>query len=685
MKVTSVSLWTVAVLVVTTTAARADDELQSLVGSRQMISLVAGYPQQMSAAPATATVLTGDELSLRGARTVREALQYIPGFTIATSDGRDTIITIRGITSRMLILQDGIPVPVSLLQPYQSLDNLLLTNVERLEVVRGPGSSIYGADAVAGVLNIVTKTSYKTLKNELGATVGSFATHTEWVLAGVDEHEVSVNMALTARSTDASDALIAADSQTSLDQRFHTSISLAPARMPAHRDVIDAHINVTSGPFTFRGTYFDQYHWQTGLGLVEALDPSGISDSRLFGGTILYQLAEADAGSLQAVIDYSNVNQPAQSTLYPPGAFGGQFPSGVLAAFDMYNERTRGELTEIYSGWQHHTIRTGLGVLYNAFHVNYDKRNFIVRSGRLVPTGQFAVVGGVNDTPGLPTVYQTDSYLYAQDEWRFLSDWLLTVGVRADHYSDFGLTTNPRLALVWTATADLSYKLLYGRAFRPPSIFESYSTGLYTAKGNADVEPTMLDTIEASVEQRAAKHINTVTVFDYRQSNLIQVTADPLSPRGASYINHGEQSGYGMELTSEWSLASPVRVQGSYAFQHRQGHDTDNSINIRFAAKHTVNLGLLSEWLNDWRGSVLATSYFGRERPLSDTRSAARDYTLVNATIQRRAFFGRADIAFAIHNLLNADARIQSDAASSAPFDIPLPGRDYSLSISFRL
>ncbi|CAK0780863.1 hypothetical protein CCP3SC15_810013 [Gammaproteobacteria bacterium] len=65
-------------------------------------------------------------------------------------------------------------------------------------------------------------------------------------------------------------------------------------------------------------------------------------------------------------------------------------------------------------------------------------------------------------------------YLYAQDEWNLARDWTLTAGVRHDRYSDFGSTTNPRLALVWDATLNLTAKLLFGQAFRAPSFTEQY-------------------------------------------------------------------------------------------------------------------------------------------------------------------------------------------------------------------
>jgi iron complex outermembrane receptor protein len=79
-------------------------------------------------------------------------------------------------------------------------------------------------------------------------------------------------------------------------------------------------------------------------------------------------------------------------------------------------------------------------------------------------------------------------YAYVQDEWSLARDWTLTAGVRRDICSDFGGATNPRAALVWDATLDLTVKLLHGRAFRAPALAEQYSINPVT-RGNPALRP----------------------------------------------------------------------------------------------------------------------------------------------------------------------------------------------------
>lgn len=80
-------------------------------------------------------------------------------------------------------------------------------------------------------------------------------------------------------------------------------------------------------------------------------------------------------------------------------------------------------------------------------------------------------------------------YAFVQDEWNFAKDWTLTAGVRRDHYSDFGGTTSPRLALVWDAAYNLEVKVMHGTAFRAPSFAELYTTNNPVAIGNPNIKP----------------------------------------------------------------------------------------------------------------------------------------------------------------------------------------------------
>src|SRR6202012_4590024 len=108
--------------------------------------------------------------------------------------------------------------------------------------------------------------------------------------------------------------------------------------------------------------------------------------------------------------------------LYPPGAFGGAFPQGVLQSFNLKEDRFRGETTAEYTASVSNKWLFGVGGFHNSFRVLSDDRNYVVRTGRVIPTGQFAPFGGVNDASILDDTTQTVYYFLAQDEWRLVRD-----------------------------------------------------------------------------------------------------------------------------------------------------------------------------------------------------------------------------------------------------------------------
>jgi outer membrane receptor for ferrienterochelin and colicins len=654
------------------------DELETSFGTSQAIALATGYTQPLFEAPSTATVLTREDFRTFDVRTLREALELVPGYLVSTSDGRDTVTTVRGITSRTLVLIDGVPVSGTLLQPFQSYDNVLLQNVQRLEIVRGPASSLYGADAVAGVINIITRTATHD-QREAGIAGGSLDTYEAWYLQSFEVGRAKLGLYLGGRSTDATDAVIGADSQSFVDRIARTMASRAPGRLPSHRDQVDARVDAGIGNWTLRAHYSNVFNWQTAL--TTALTERSTLDARLYGATVLNRLTPSRNLQIDTVVDFSRADQPAEGDLFPPGAFGGAFPNGVLTEFSFGNTRVRAETTALFTGWEGNTIRVGAGGLRNEFRLNGEKRNFVVRNGRILPTGTF---GPVPSQPQLPSVNQDNYYVYVQDQWSLARDISLTAGVRTDEYSDFGSTTNPRLALVWNTGANTTLKLLYGRAFRPPSINESYSEGVFTAAGKKSLNPTTLESTEASINIRSARTTTTLTGFVFRQDDLIQIIPDRTAPRGTAYTNRGTETGNGVELESTVALPLGIRFHAGYAYQERHGESVRDNVNLRFGATHAVNMDLTWPVGSDWKLGLRSTSLFDRDRAAADPRRDGSDYTILNAAVTRENIGGLFDLAVSVRNALDEDATDQSDSAENIPGDIPRPGRSVLISVSAR-
>jgi iron complex outermembrane receptor protein len=180
-------------------------------------------------------------------------------------------------------------------------------------------------------------------------------------------------------------------------------------------------------------------------------------------------------------------------TLFPAGAMGGAFPNGMIGNPGHAEQHTHASLTGVYNGFEDHKIRTGTGYRIDDLYQAQELKNF---------NAVFAPLPAIINATGNPAlVYllphkRNVSFVFVQDEWSFAQNWMLTAGVRQDKYSDFGSTTNPRLALVWDATYNLVAKAMHGTAFRAPSFTEQYTINNPVTIGNPTVKPETITTDE---------------------------------------------------------------------------------------------------------------------------------------------------------------------------------------------
>jgi iron complex outermembrane receptor protein len=168
---------------------------------------------------------------------------------------------------------------------------------------------------------------------------------------------------------------------------------------------------------------------------------------------------------------------------------------------------------------------------------------------------------------------QTRNLFYAslQDEWSFAKGWELTPGVRYDNYSDFGSTVNPRIALVWQTITDLTTKLLYGSAFRPPSFNELYVKNNPSNTGNPDLTPETIQTLELVFDYRPGTRLHaSINLFAYEIKDLIELVQDP-DQTAFTTQNHKDQEGQGFEIEADWLVTDALRVRGIW---HTRGQRT---------------------------------------------------------------------------------------------------------------
>ena len=270
-------------------------------------------------------------------------------------------------------------------------------------------------------------------------------------------------------------------------------------------------------------------------------------------------------------------------------------------------------------------------------------------------------------------------YALVQDEWQFAPDWNLTSGLRVDDYSDFGRTTNPRLALVYNARHDLTAKLLYGRAFRAPSFAELFTQNNPVITGNPDLGPETIRTLELAFDYRPQPELRGgASIFAYRLEDLIRFVPQGGSTPAAARNTEGVD-GRGLEIDARWTPLRALELSGSIALQDARLADSDQR--IANAPGRQVTLGSHWGFAPDWHASLRVNHVADRRRSPGDPRPAPDDLTQTSLSLTRSSPGDRWSVELLATNLLDAEGVYPSPFDPNAPEgafipnDYPIPGR----------
>lgn len=670
-----------------------ESDLAMTYGDEEIISIATGATQPISRAPAVASVITASQIKDMGAINLDQVLETVPGLHIAVSTrGYNPIYTIRGIYSetnpQVLMLINGIPITNVFVGDRNLVwGGMPVNSIARIEVIRGPGSAVYGADAFAGVINIITKNADNIKGTEAGGRLGSFNSKDAWLLHGGKHGGAEVAFSLEYGVTDGQHRTIEADAQSALDTQlagapyFASPVSLAPGPVNLGRKYLEARFDSSWENWRLRLGYQGRHDVETGAGIAQALDPAGSNKSDRYNADLSYHLSTVRNWDTTARLSYFDTSMLSDLTLFPPGSFAGSFPNGVIGNPHVYERHTRLDISTFYTGWLRHRIRIGAGLNNSDLYKVKETKNYTILPGGVpVPLGGLVDVS--NSAAFMTPHNRTDRYLFTQDEWSFANDWALTAGIRYDSYSDFGDTLNPRAALVWQTAYNLTSKLLYGRAFRAPSFAELYNINNPVSLGNPKLKPETIDTLEVAFDYQPSDKVRTgLNLFHYHMGDIIRFLADPVPATTITAQNTGDQRGYGLEWEISWSVSDTLKLDANYAFQHSE--DVSTSSDAGNAPHHEIYGRLDWSFAKDWSLNPQITWVGERQRVFGDTRPPLKDYTLVDVTLRRSQLKNHLEYAVSIRNLFDADAREPSLSPGLIPNDLPLSGRNYFAELSY--
>jgi iron complex outermembrane receptor protein len=627
--------------------AASDDDLTDLPIEQLMkIQVVSAsrFAQDTRAAPSAVSVVSQDEIRAHGWNTLAEILNGIKGLYVS-NDRSYSYLGVRGFSipgdynTRFLLLVDGYRVNDAIYeQAYLGNEFLLdVSSIDRVEFVPGAGSAVYGSNAVLGVINVITRDGGAVPGVTLGAEVGSW---------GGKQAKVRWGRALEGGG----ELLLSASTLRNGGQAMDLpGIGPTPAGMDAER-ADKLYAKWRQGELTFAAAWMQRRKntpaapFDTDVGVAG----TATTDQQFFA-------------SLKHSHDFSADSNLQTQGYYGQSSYQGDYVYGGATERELTDARWWGlESRVLYGGIPDHKLILGL-----------DYQNS--------PHQALRYQG--------PPDYATQSHawhagLYGQDEWRLARDLALNAGLRFDRYGSFGNRSNPRLALIWNASAADTLKLAYGKAFRAPSAYETHYEDS-TSAPNPALRPETVVSTELIAEHALARGKFSGSLYRYRFDDLIALEVDPVSGKD-QYRNAGGMRAVGAEIGLEQGFGDSLLGRFSYARQRARdaaGGNPANSPHQLFKAALRANAGA-------WRPAAELRYVSARDRVDGSVVPAA---WLVDLSLIGHNLAPGLTLTASIRNLFD---RHYSDPVGTgfasnggaAPDLLSLPGdgRNFRLKLAYR-
>jgi len=598
-------------------------------------------PTPIRKAPAIATVITAKEIRNMGARNLIDVLERIPGFGITRTNYSVYSIEIRGLkstrNSKVKLMVDGHTLYLpSIGDPAWGFEAISLDNVERIEVIRGPGSALYGANAFTGIINVVTKSGSDLDGSAITLGAGSFGTEKINIMHGKEYGNTNILTSITYTDTDGANEIVESDG---IGQS---------GRADDWAENLDATMKIEWNDFTFNTKYLTRRNGPY-VGVTDVLNDESLLETDQFFADLSFvrQLNDQLTVNARGYFDYTRFEFnweifPEGHSFAPLPAF--TYPDGVLGTPSAKGKTYGFELGTDYRILENNTLT--VGAVYERVE-QYD----VTHHANFNPV-TFENLGSFQDITSWGNWNQEATReikaLYLQDEWEILDTLTLTAGVRYDDYSDFGATTSPRIGVVWNISTDAELKLLYGEAFRAPNFEEQYSINNPVAIGNPSLKPEKIKTYEIALGYRPLQRtaIN-ITAFHNKFTDRIELDQSLAIPQ---YHNAGEATIHGIESEVQY-LLEKYRIYANHTWQRPK--DKTRDTRIADVPSYRANIGVDWETGRYLSGNVHLLHVGKRPRAAGDTRNDLKEYTTVNANVIIKTLAEGLEIMTSVYNLFD--------------------------------
>lgn len=470
------------------------------------VSVASKNSESFINSPSSVYVFTSAEIENMGVNSVEELLNYVPGYFtgLDIEQGKAFRIGARGrstaLSESVLFLVNGHRINDLYTGGVSIINRLIpVENIKQIEVIRGPGSSLYGSNAFLGVVNIVTKENTNDIQFTYGSfrgisAAGNFSTNAGGValsgfIRGFSNEGYKFN--------DFEDLLDRSSDMTDPEQGFDAMLGVQYKGLK---------LEARHHEREFKGFY--------GLGGVADFNNNEQSSQSMVN--MSYNMAVGEKIILKVRTGYRLENWKTKQVLVPAGVdgmtedfFAGPFMKSTAYSFNIDASYKLGRKNELLTGISYENAGIDKSV-------SLTTHDFVSDS--------FTYFGGIREYY-LSFNNNTDKRnifgFFVQDRYVFNDRLRATFGARLDSYSDFGSSINPRGAIIYSTPINSTLKVMYGQAFRAPNYLELYDQNNPVDYGNTELKAEEIRTFELAYTHNLSIFSATATYFNNTIKNLI--------------------------------------------------------------------------------------------------------------------------------------------------------------------
>jgi outer membrane receptor for ferrienterochelin and colicin len=616
--------------------------------------------QKVTEAPSSITIITPDEIKKYGYRTLADVLASVQGFYVSY-DRNYSFLGARGINlgdfnDRVLLLVDGHRVNNDF-NDGAFIDTAFILDIDlidRVEIIRGPGSAIYGNNAFFDVINVITRQ---------GKQLNGFEGSGEY--ASFDTYKVRASYGKL--FTNGIQMLV---SGTYYDSAGQDRLFYKEFDTPAQNNGVAQNMDSDSFASAFGSLSYGDLTLEGAFNRREKVNPTAQFNLTAFNDPRLRTIDERGYSELKFAHSFPDEVDVTAQVYYDSYTRDIGYPQSLLVGSNIVfsgfsSEKDLGEWwgAELQLNkrlWDRDIITLGA-----------EYRDDFLQDSRVV-------VQNIPDE-GSHTRANRQSYgVYAQGDFVVLTNLHFTGGARYDQYSHFTPSIDPRLALIYHPFTTSTLKAIYGTAFRAPSFYE------LTTSDHA-LKPEGITGYELVYEQKIGRYLRSSLSGFYNQMEDLLVFSS------GSFTNFDAET-KGLELALEGTWATGIRGRASYSFQ-----DTRNSSvgwDMPDSPNHLLKLNLSVPLVMDKVFAGLEFQYTSNRRSLHNTTDAsgqpltvqgneAGGFGVINLTVFSQKIVKNLEFSASVYNLLD---RHYVDPASQFHVQdvIQQDGRTFRLKLTYR-